>query len=294
MPAMKTLIRCATVVAAATCLFPASLPAQSAQPQELEFPQPSPAATITQRVGLTDIEIAYSRPSARGRKIFGGLVPYGELWRTGANASTKVGFSTDVKLDGHAVPAGTYALFTIPGEGEWVVILHKVAEQWGTYGYDEAGELLRVKVKPAALSEPVETLRIGLDDLGQGSAVLGIAWERTSVSLRIETDLVALLVPKIEAAMAGDGPKPYYQAAMFYYENDLDLPRAAGWMESALQAQPDAVWMVYRYGLILDKAGDKEGALIEAKRALELAQKAGGELGEEYRHLSEALIARLQ
>ncbi len=291
---MKNLIRCAAVVAAATFLVSTTLLAQPAQPPELEFPQPSPAATITQRVGLTDIAINYARPSAKGRVIFGDLVPYGEMWRTGANAATTITFSTDVMVEGKPVPAGTYALFTIPGKTEWSFILDKVAAQWGAYTHDQANELLRVTVKPVALREPVETLRISMEDLGADSAKLDIAWEKTAVSVTIKTDLVALMIPKIEAAMAGDGPKPYFPAAMFYYDNDRDLPQAAEWMEKALQEKPDAVWMVYRYGLILDKAGDKEGAMIQAKLALDLAKKAGGALGEEYTHLSEALIARLK
>jgi len=288
---MKTTVIASTVVAAA--LISTSLLSQQ-EPGALAFPAPSPAATINQRVGLTDIEIKYSRPSAKGRVIFGGLVPWGELWRTGANAATTIRFSTDVKLAGQPVPAGTYALFTIPDAKEWTVVLNTVAEQSGTYEYDQSKDLLRVKVKPVALPAPVETFRIAVDELRGGSALLTLAWEKTAVPVPIDTDLVALLVPQIQAAMTGEGKKPYFQAAMFYYENDLDLKLATEWIDAALKEQPDAVWMVYRKGLILAKAGDKPGALAAANRSLELAKKAGGALGEEYTRLSEELVAKLQ
>jgi hypothetical protein len=285
---MKNTLLCASVVAA-TLLAPAL------QAQELAFPAASPAATVTQRVGLTDVEIQYSRPGAKGRVIFGDLVPFGEVWRTGANAATKISFSTDVKLGGQAVPAGTYSLFTIPEAKEWTVILNKVADQFGAFSYDAAQDLLRVKAPVVALPAPLESFTIGVDELGTHSAMLTLAWEKTAVRVPIEIDLVAQMVPKIKAAMAAEGKKPYLQAAMFYYDNDLDLGQAKQWMEAAIQEQPEPpTWMVYRHGLILKKAGDKAGALASAKWSLELAEKAGGELGAEYKRLNEELIASLK
>lgn len=285
----------ATPAAPAVAAAPATpaAPAQQAAPA-LAFPAPSPAATVTQRVGLTDVEIKYSRPSAKGREIFGSLVPYGELWRTGANAATKITFSTDVKLNGQKVPAGSYSLFTIPDAKEWTVILNTVADQSGTSTYDQSKDLLRVKAATVALAAPVETFSIGVDDLKGDTAALTLAWAKTAVPLRIETDVVGQLVPKIQAAMAGEGKKPYYQAAMFYYDNNLDLKQASLWMAEAVKEQPDTVWMVHRQGLILAKAGDKAGALAAAKRSLELAEKAGGSMGAEYKRLNEQLIATLQ
>lgn len=281
-------------VLVASTLFSASvLYAQEAK--KLEFPQPSPPASVSERVGVTGVSIEYSRPSMRERKIFGGLVPFGQVWRTGANAATKVTFGTDVKLGGTAVPAGSYALFTIPGEAEWTVILSKVVDdQWGSYAYNPKDDQARVKVNPVALAEPLETMTIGLQDLHAGKANLVIAWEKTVVAVEIDTELVAKLEPQIEAAMAGSGEKPYFAAALFYYENDLDLALARQWIEAAVKQQPDAVWIVYRKGLILKKAGDKEGALAAARQALELAGKADGELKAEYTRLSENLIAGLK
>ena len=261
----------------------------------IDFPQASPSASVKERVGVTAVSIDYSRPSARERKIFGGLVPYGSLWRTGANAATKITFSTDVKLGGAAVPAGSYALFTIPGEAEWTVVLSKVVDgQWGSYTYDKKDDQARVTVKPVAMAEPMETMTISLQDMHPGKANLVIAWEKTKVPVEIDTDVVAKLKPQIEAAVAGDGEKPYFAAAMFYYENNLDMALAKTWIEAAVKQQPDAVWIVYRKGLILKKAGDKEGAMAAAKQALELASKQEGELKAEYTRLSEGLIANLK
>ena len=265
-----------------------------AQEAKLEFPQASPSGSVQQRVGLTDIGVEYSRPGVKGRKVFGGLVPYGEVWRTGANTATKLTFSTDVKVEGMAVPAGAYALYTIPGEKEWTVILGKVTGQWGAYQYDEKNDQLRAKVKPVAAQEPVETMTISVDDVKNGSAVLAITWDKTRVPVKIDTDLVASMMPKIQAAMAGDGKKPYFQAAMFYFENGQDLKQALAWMDEAVKEQPDAVWIVYRRGLVQEKVGDKKAALASGQSALEMAKKAGGAAGAEYTRLSQALIARVQ
>jgi hypothetical protein len=297
MRAMKYLI--APLLLGAVSFLAPGLQAQDAKDakdaKKIEFPQASPTASLEERVGVTGVSVEYSRPSMRERKIFGGLVPYGQVWRTGANAATKVTFSTDVKVGGAAVPAGSYALFTIPGEAEWTVILSKVVDgQWGSYAYNPKDDQARVRVKPVALAEPLETMAISVQDMRAGKANLVIAWEKTKVPVEIDTDLVAKVKPQIEAAMAGSGEKPYFAAAMFYFENDLDMALAKEWIEAAAKKQPDAVWIVYRKGLILKKAGDKEGALAAAKQARELAAKADGELKAEYTRLSDNLIASLQ
>ncbi|MBL8858386.1 MAG: DUF2911 domain-containing protein [Planctomycetes bacterium] len=268
--------------------------AQPLQDKKLEFPQASPAASFKQRVGTTDVEVEYSRPSVKGRKIFGGLVPFGEVWRTGANAATKVTFSTDLKFGGQAIPAGTYALVTIPGATEWTVILNKATDGWGSYAYDQKNDLVRVTAKPVALQDMVETLTIGTHELRDESALLTIDWDKTRVAVKLELDLVKTLVPEIKAAMSAEGKKPYLAAAMFYYEHDLDLKQALTWIDAALAEQPDGLWIVYRKGLILAKLGDKEGALAAARQSLAMAEKKGGSLGDEYKRLNQALIARLQ
>ena len=286
---MKTLI---AILVSVGALAASTLHAEEAK--KIDFPQPSPGATVKQRIGVTDVSVVYSRPSARERKIFGGLLPYGQIWRTGANAATKLTFSTDVKLGGVAVPAGSYALFTIPGETEWTVILSKVTEEWGSYSYNQKDDQARIKVKSVFTAEPLETMTIGVQDIHSGKANLVIAWEKTKVPIEIDTDVVAKVKPQIEAAMAGSGEKPYFAAAMFYYENDLDMKLAKEWIEAAAKKQPDAVWLIYRKGLILKKAGDKEGALAAAKQARELASKAQGEVKAEYTRLTENLISSLE
>jgi len=245
-----------------------------AQTPTVEFPAPSPACTIKQRVGLTDIEIVYSRPSMKDRKVFGGLVSYGQVWRTGANAATKITFSTPVKLNGTDIPAGTYALFTIPGEAEWTIIINKGAAQWGAFQYDEKADVARFKTTPVRLEEQIETFTIEFNDLRDESAILNLVWDQTVVPIKIEIPLTDKLVPQIEAVMASDAKqKPYYQAAMFYYDHGLDLQKASKWVDAAI-AQREAYYIVHLKAKILAKLGDKEGAIAAAKRSSELAVKA--------------------
>jgi len=282
-----------TALLVSLALFSASV-LHAEEAKKIDFPQASPLGSVKQRVGVTDVSIDYSRPSVRERKIFGGLVPFGQIWRTGANAATKVTFSTDVKFGGAAVPAGSYAMFTIPGETEWTVILDKVVDEWGSYAYNQKDDQARVKVKSVAMAEPLETMTISVQDVRAGKANIVIAWEKTKVPVEIDTDVVSKVKPQIEAAMAGSGDKPYFEAAMFYYENDLDMKLAKEWIQAAAKRQPDAVWLIYREGLILKKAGDKPGAMAAAKQALDLAAKEQGEAKAEYTRLSENLIASLK
>ena len=276
-------------------IFATGLFAQAPAPK-IVFPDASPAATVKQRVGLTDIEVNYARPSVKSRTIYGGLVPYGEIWRTGANTATKITFSSDVKLNSAALPAGTYELFTIPGKTEWTVIAHKHMSQWGSYAYDVKNDVARFTVTPTTLANSVESLSIGFSDLRSESATLFISWEKTRVPVKIEVDVVGQIVPQIEAAMAAtEGKKPYFASAMFYYDNNLDLKKAAEWMDAAIAERPAQMWMIYRKGLILAKAGDKAGALAAANEALELSKASPTpSLRDEYVRLNEALIASLK
>ncbi|MSU46525.1 MAG: DUF2911 domain-containing protein [Lacunisphaera sp.] len=231
--------------AAAQAAAPAAKPASPT----IDFPAPSPAATIKQRVGFTDIEIVYSRPSMRGRKIFGGLQPYGEIWRTGANSATKIIFSTPVKFGGADVPAGSYALSPIPGESEWTVILNKVVGQWGAYAYDAKNDVVRVKAVPAKTSMTFETFPISFNDLAnEAAATLYLTWENTRVSVKIEVDITSTLVPQIESVLAADtSKKPYFRAAMFYYENNLDLKKPwRGWTPPSPSSLMPTTWSIAR------------------------------------------------
>ncbi len=271
----------------------ASLPAQTATPQ-LQFPAASPAASLKQRVGITDIEVTYARPSKKSREIFGGLVPYGQVWRTGANTATKVSFSTDVKLNGATIPAGTYELFTIPGRDEWTVIVHKHMSQWGSYAYDAANDIVRLTAKPVALAQAVETFTIDFNDLRDESATLNLAWDKVSVPLHLEVDVKAVLVPQIEAAMAAEGNrKPYFQAAMFYFDHNIDLQKAGTWMDAALAQRADMFWGHYHRARLHAKLGNKDAARASAAKSIEIAKKAGGPVADEYVRLNEALLTTL-
>lgn len=264
-------------------------------PPELALPDSSPAATIKQRVGVTDIEINYSRPALRGRSAFGGLAPFGSVWRTGANSATRITVSTDIKVQGAALAAGTYEIFSIPGKDEWTIIFQKPAKQWGSYKYDQANDVLRVTAKPGALSNPIESFTIGLGDLRDDSATLALSWEKTRVALKVQIDTVGILVPKIEAHMAGPAAKkPYVPAAMFYLDNNLDLKKALAWMEAAIAENPKAFYFVYRKAKVLAKMGDKAGALAAAQASLAGAALASGEIKEEYTRLNKDLIASLK
>ncbi|MBX3737131.1 MAG: DUF2911 domain-containing protein [Candidatus Didemnitutus sp.] len=274
------------------------LHAQTPAAPKLVLPQASPPATLKQQVGITDIEISYSRPGMKGRKIFGGLVPYGEVWRTGANTATKITFSTPVKFGGADVPAGTYELFTIPGEHEWTVIVHKNMSQWGSYAYDQKNDIVRVTAQATTLPTASETFWIGLNDIRDTSATLNLTWEKTRVTVPLVVDTVGLLAPQLEAAIkAQEKPNAMllFSAAMFFYENDHNLPQALAWMNAATAARPGQMWMIYRKGLILEKMGDKAAAKAAAEESLALTEKEKpGELREEYTRLNQALIARVK
>jgi len=280
---------------AAGLMLAGSLHAQTPAAPKLAFPQASPPATLKQQVGITDIEVNYSRPSMKGRKVFGGLVPFGEVWRTGANSATKITFSTPVKFGGADVAAGTYELFTIPGEKEWTVIIHKNMSQWGSYSYDAKNDVARVTAHVTTVPTTSETFWIGFNDLRDNSASLNFTWENTRVSVPITIDTVGLLVPQIEAAMASSAEKkPYFQAAMFYFENGLDLKKSLEWMDAGLAANPKAYWMIYRKGLILAKSGDKAGAKAAAEQSLAMAEKESGNVRDEYIRLNKALLESLK
>ncbi len=241
---------------------------------KLEFPDASQHATVTQRVGLTDITVDYSRPIKRGRDIFGALVPYGQVWRTGANGPTTIKFSDAVKIGGQDLAAGEYAFYTIPGETEWAVIVSKNTKLWGAYGYKPDADALRVSVKPTALATPVETFTIGFDDLKDDRATLSLEWDKTRVPVELTTDTMAKVQGEIEAALKNpDGLKPqfYYSAASFYYEHDKDLAQASEWIDQALARQePARYFMFYKKAQIAAKLGQKDAAKAAAQKSIDL------------------------
>lgn len=268
-----------------------------AQQSPVNFPAASPASTIKQRVGLTDVTIDYSRPGAKGRTVFGGIVPYGAVWRTGANFATKVTFSTPVKLEGHDIPAGTYSLFTIPGTNEWTIIINKNANQWGSFQYDPKDDLVRFNVTPKTVADSVETFAIDFNQVRDDSAELTLMWDKTVVPIQMQVDVVSTLVPQIEAAMAAPGKKSdilYFQAASFYYDHDQDLSKALTWVNAALAGNSRIAFeILHLKAQILAKQGDKAGAIAAAKQSTDLSIKAEGP-GNSIEWMNQKLISSLQ
>ena len=264
----------------------------SAQSPALDVPAASPACTLQQRVGLTDFKVVYSRPSARGRTMLGGQNPYGEVWRTGANASTKISFSTPVKLSGVSVPAGNYALYTIPGPSTWTIIIDKDTSMWGAYTYDPKNDLVRFPVQAVSLAEPVETFTIEFGDLRDESATLNLFWEKTRVPIKLEVDVVGPVTAQIDAAMAAAGKKPYVAAAQFYLEHHLDLTKALAWISAAVAEKP-GYSNLYWKARILAATGDKDAAIATANQSIASAAKAKGPVGGEYTRLDQQLILSL-
>jgi hypothetical protein len=282
---------------AAGLILASAVFAQEAQGPRFTTPDASPTSTLKQKVGFTDIEIVYARPSVRERKTFGGLLPYGEVWRTGANSATKVTFSTAVKIGGKDLPAGSYALFSIPDAKEWTVIFNKVTGEWGAYSYKEANDALRVKVKPVALTQGVETFTIDINDIRTESATLNLVWEKTRVPVKIEVDVVKNVVAQIESVMASGAtltPALYFRAAMFYYDHGLDLKKAKTWVEQATKGDKPAFFMLHGKAKILAKLGDKAGAREAANQSMAAAQAQGGAVAAEYKRLNEALLATVK
>ncbi len=273
---MKKHLFCVALTSVSILFHP---PALRGQAPQVEFPAASPLATVEQRVGITDLKVVYSRPGVKNRKIYGGLVPFGEVWRTGANAATKISFSAPVKLNGAEVQAGEYALYTIPGNDEWTVILHRNTGLWGAFEYDPKDDVARVTAKPLKLAGPVETFSIGFDQIRDNSATMLLDWESTRVPVQVEVDVLKPVLESIDRAMATTGAKParlYSQAASFYLENDQDLDRALDWLAAGLGQQPDnAYHLMHVKAKVLAKKGDKEGAVAAARESADLATRAG-------------------
>lgn len=245
---------------------------------QIVMPQPSPSSTITQQVGLTEVSITYSRPAAKGRTIFGDLVPYGEVWRTGANAATKIAISDDLMVEGKKLPKGAYALFTIPGKEEWTIIFSSKEEQNGSSDYNEADDALRIKVTPEKIPDIVESFTIMFSNITEVSADVSLLWENTKVTFTIEdTDVDTQVMQQIDQMMNGEIENyyPYFQAASYYFAHDKDLDKALEWANKAALMAADKYWVLHLQAKVNAKKGNKKVALEAAKRSKELAREAG-------------------
>lgn len=234
--------------------------------QEFKMPAASPSTSIVQDFSTSSIEVSYSRPSAKGRKIFGDLVPYGKEWRTGANGATKVTFGEEVRFGTTVVPAGTYSLYTIPGEKTWEVILNSGTENWGLSGYDKSKNIASIKVNAIALKENVETFTIAIENVTKNSCELTLAWEKTKVAIPIKADNDQRIETYLKESLNSDKP-PYLVAARYYFEKGKQLDQALEYANKAIESNPDAFYMHWLKAEILYKMGRKAEALVAAETA---------------------------
>ena len=237
-------------------------------------PQPSPKCTLNQMVGLTDVEIEYSRPGTKGRNIFGDLVPFGKVWRTGANGNSTISFSEDVVIDGKPLKKGKYALFTLPKVESWEVIFYSKTDNWGNPEvWNEADVALRASVVPEMLNRNIESLTIDISNLDNNFAYLNIAWEKTLVSLKFEVPTQKMAMASIDKVLAGPSAGDYFSAAQFYLQSNGDLTKALTYVNKALELnKQNPFWYTKLKSLIQAKLGDKKGAIETAKISLAAAK----------------------
>lgn len=239
--------------------------------QDLKLPALSPTSKLTQEFSTSNIEISYSRPSMRGRKIFGELVAFGNVWRTGANSATKIKFGEDVTVGGQAVKAGEYALYTIPGATEWEIILNKGVGNWGNAGYDKADDVARFKIAPKALDKNVQTFTINIGNITYSTCNIELMWEKTKIIIPVKANNEERLNASIDKAI--NNPNiPYFQAANYYFETDQNLDKAIVYVDKALEANPKAFWMWSLKARIAQKMGKKDDAINAANKAMEVAK----------------------
>ncbi|WP_248723224.1 DUF2911 domain-containing protein [Seonamhaeicola sp. ML3] len=244
---------------------------------QVKTPAPSPSATLKQTVGLTDITIAYSRPGVKGRKIFGGLEPWGTVWRTGANKNTTITFSDDIMFDGQEVKAGTYAIYTRLNSAEaWDVMLYADSDNWGTpQDWDDSKVVATSKVKVYEVPFNVETLAIDINQIKNSSAVLEIIWEKSYAAVPFTVPTDAKVSKSIKSVMNGPSPQDYFNSAVYYYEEGKDISEAVKWIDKAVEmtSKKPRFWFIHQQALIHAKAGNKKAAIEAAKTSLELAKK---------------------
>ena len=247
---------------------------------QIKTPQPSPTAKMEQKVGLTDVTLEYSRPSMRGRTIFGDLVPYGKLWRTGANSNTKITFSDDVTIDGQTLKAGSYAIYTIPNETSWDVIFYTDTNNWGTpQTWDDSKVAAKVTVNVYNMPMKIDTFTMTFDHLSSGGATLGMLWENAYVGVPFNVPTDNKVLANINDVMSGNPTaNDYYAAAVYYLQELKDIKTAKEWIDKAISMTDNpAYWQLRQQSLIYAKSGDKKGAIEIAKKSLAGAEQAGNQ-----------------
>jgi len=242
---------------------------------QIKTPAPSPGAKVMQVVGLTDVTLEYSRPAMRGRTIFGDLVPYDKVWRTGANARTKITFSTDVTVGTDTLKKGTYAIFTKPNTESWDVYFYtEYAGGGAPQNWDESKVALKTNAKVQAMPMPIDTFTMSFDDLTSDSGVLGLMWENVYVGVKFNVPTDAIASKSITDLMGGPSANDYFNAASYYRNSGKDLNQALVWITKATELRKDAFWMMREKSLIHAALGDKKGAIAAAELSLAKAQEA--------------------
>ncbi len=250
---------------------------------QVKTPQPSPFSKVEQKVGLTDVTFEYSRPGVKGRTVFGDLVPYGKLWRTGANKNTQITFSTDVTIDGQEVKEGTYAIFVTPSAESWEIVFYSDANNWGTpQKWDESKVAAKVTAKVHEVPFNVETFTIDINSITNNGGNLEFIWEKAWVGVPFTVPTEGAVMASIDKTMAGPGAGDYYSAAVYYLQEGKDLSKAVQWIDKAIAMRKatskdgkEPFWMMRQKSLIHAKRGDKKAAIEAAKRSLKLAEDAG-------------------
>jgi len=261
--------------------------------QQIQMPQASPSSKIIQKVGLTDVTVDFSRPSTKGRKIFGELVPFGQVWRTGANGATVLTFSTEVSISGTKVPAGSYALYSIPGKSSWTMILSKNTKLWGAIGYEAKDDLLRFTATPAKTSRMYDSFEIGFSNLTDASADLSIKWEQTRVEFTIQTEVDPIVMTDIKKQVIdakSTNPALLYQAANYYFTNNKDQNQAYTWIKQSTESD-QKYWTLHLQAKIELSLGKKTAALESATRSKKLAEEGKNQ---DYVGLNDRLIKSIK
>ena len=250
--------------------------ANYASEAQVKTPQASPKSTLTQVVGLTNVEVVYSRPSAKGRDVFNNLVPFGKLWRTGANENTLITFSDDVVIDGKTLPKGKYALYTTPRADSWEIIFYTATDNWGNpENWDETKVALKTTVKSEHIDRLVESFTIGINNLDNNFAHLEISWEKTIVALKFEVPTAKMAMASIDKVLAGPSAGDYFSSAQYLFQSNGDLTKALTYVNKALDMNKDKpFWYNRLKSLIQAKQGDKNGAIETAKISLASAEAA--------------------
>jgi hypothetical protein len=258
--------------------------------QTLTTPQPSTTQTIKQNFGLSAIELSYSRPNVKGRTVIGNLVPFGKVWRTGANGATTLTFGDDVIIGDKKIPAGKYGLLSIPDKDNWTLIITKQTDVTSPAAYKEAEDVVRINVKPMTMGNKVETFTMQFANVKSSSCELHLMWENTAVALPISTDVDTKVMSQIKDIMTKDN-LPYFNAAMYYMDNGKDLNQALAWFNKGIDQNPDAFYMYHQKANCLAKLGKKQEAIATATKSIELATAAKNS---DYVKLNEDLIKSLK